>query len=78
MQLLPHKNIYIKYLNTVINICSNKKIRILLQEYPSFPKGPTLRINICTITIGVDGVWKAKYMIVDIDVPESKEFDINI
>ena len=78
MELLPSEHIDIEYIDKAISLCSNKKLRILLKEDPPFPKGPTVGINKCTITIGSDGVWTAKHMIVEIDVPENKEFDIDI
>jgi hypothetical protein len=78
MQLIPSDQIDNECLKNAIDLCSNKKIRILLKEDPPFPNGPTVGINTCTVTIGSDGVWRAKHMIVEIDVPENKEFDVDI
>jgi hypothetical protein len=78
MQLIPSEHIDVEYLDKAIDLCANKKFRLLLKEDPPFPKGPTVGINTCTVTIDSDGVWKAKHMIVEIDVPENKEFDIDV
>ena len=78
MQLIPSDQIDIECLKNAIDLCSNRKIRLLLKEDPPFPNGPTVGINTCMVTIGSDGVWRAKNIIVEIDVPENKEFDVDI
>jgi len=78
MELLPSDHIDLECLKNVIDLCSNRKIRLLLKEDPPFPNRPTVGINTCKITIDSDGVWRAKHMIIEIDVPENKEFDFEI
>ena len=62
MQLIPSEPIDTEYLDKAIDLCSNRKLRLLLKEDPSYSKGPTVGINTCTVIIGSDGVWKAKHM----------------
>lgn len=78
MELIPSEHIDIEYLDKAIHLCSNRKLRLLLKEDPPYPIGPTVGINTYTVIIGSDVEWKAKHMIVDINVPENKEFDIDI
>ena len=78
MELIPFEHVDIECLDNALHLCSNRKLRLLLKEDPPYPKGPTMGINTYTVTIDSDGEWKAKHMIVEINVPENKEFDIDI
>jgi hypothetical protein len=77
-QLVPSEDIDIECLDNASRLCSNRKLRLLLKEDPPFPNGPTVGINTCTVIIGSDGVWRAKHIVVDIDIPDSKEFNIDV
>ncbi len=77
-QLVPVENIDIDCLDKASHLCSNRKLRLLLKEDPPFPNGPTVGIDTCTVIIGSDGVWRAKHIVVDIDIPDSKEFNIDV
>ncbi len=69
MQLMPSDQIDIECLNKAIDLCYNKKIRLLLKEDPPFLNGPTVGINKCTVIIDTDVFWRTKQKIVEIDVP---------
>lgn len=51
-----------KLIFNAIDLCSNRKIRLLLQ-WGLFPNGLTVGINTCIVTISSDVVWRAKHMI---------------
>ena len=61
-----------------IDICPGNKILLCLDENPLFLMTQTSGINISCVTIRSNGEWRPNQFCIEIDVPKTKDFIVNV